>query len=85
MQSAMKNDTKELILHRNPKTPGIIANPVHAYGDFGAYGLFGFGKWEGYDVGVKVVLEELAIYLQQALIGAEDIAEVGERFALFSK
>jgi hypothetical protein len=67
------------------KNAGIFPYPVDADIDFPAYWLIWLGKGEGNNIGVKVMLEKLAVYFEQSIIGAENILEISQFFPLPSK
>ena len=81
----MKNDPKELFLDRTSKFPGIFPDPVDADINFPAGWLPGFGKGEGDNIGIKIVLEELPVDFQQTVIGNKNILEFSQFLSFLLK
>jgi hypothetical protein len=72
---AMKDHPVQFLLKGYALLPRIIHYPVDTDIDLPFYRLPGFGQVEGDDVGIIVVLEEVAVHLQQVVICTKDIGK----------
>lgn len=63
---------------------GIVPDAVKAYVNLSG-DLSRFGKVEGDNVGVEVVVQECSVYFQEPLIGTEDIINRVDPFPLLFK
>ena len=70
----MKNDPVQFLLDGTPEFLRIIPDPVDADVYFPTDGLARIRQREGDNIRVKVMLKELPVDFQQALVGTKNIA-----------
>ena len=74
----MENDPEDLGFDRAAIVVCIFPDTIDTDIYFCCYGLAGFGKGEGNNIGKVVMPKELAVYFEQALIRDENILQLGE-------
>ena len=79
VEDAVDNGAVELFVIRSGELLGVGPNGVEAYEEVARYLVFG-GLVEGDYIGVVVVPEVLAVYLQNFFVRAEDVADVSGLF-----
>ena len=85
MKRPVEDDPVQFLSDRTPKFPCILPNPVDADVDFPANRLTRTRQREGDNIRIKVMLEELPVDFQQALVGTENIAQFRQRFLFLSE
>lgn len=82
----MKNYPQQLCPDVGREFCSVFANPVDTYINFSGNRLAPLGQGEGDYIRVVIMLQELAVNLQQPLIGNEDIVQLSKLFPfLFEK
>lgn len=76
----MKNNPVKLLFYRNTQGFRIVPHPVNTDINLPAKGGRGFRHIKRDDIGVEIVLEVLAVDIQQGLICAEDIIKSAQAF-----
>ena len=66
------------------KPAGIFFYSIDANIDF-AYDVSTFGQIEGHDIGVIIVTQVLAVYLQQFPVGAKNVIQFIKPFSFISE
>lgn len=76
----MKNHPVKLLFYRNTQGFRIVPHPVNTDINLPTKAGRGFRKIKSDDIGVEIVLEILAVDIQQVLICAEDIIKRNQAF-----
>jgi hypothetical protein len=85
MKGAVKDDPVQFLLDGTPEFLCIIPDPVDTDVYFPTDGLARIGQREGDDIRIKVMLKELPVDFQQALVGTEDIVQFSQVFLFLSE
>jgi len=81
----VKDDPVQFPLNGTPEFPRIIPDPVDTDVYFSTDRLAWIGQRKGDNIRVKVVLKELPVDFQQALVRTKDIAQFCEGFLFLFK
>ena len=81
----MKDNPKKLRFEGGPEFQGIIPDPVDADINLPLDWLPGFGKREGDNIGIEVVMKEFTIDFQEPAIGDKNILKLSQSLSLFLK
>jgi hypothetical protein len=81
----VEDNPMQFRFQRTLKDPGIFSYPVDADIYFRVYWLIWFGEGECDNIGIEIMLKKLAVYFEQSIVGAKNILEISQFFALFFK
>lgn len=85
MQGAVKNNPQHFTVVTGAQGGGIVFNPVCTDVHFGS-NAFALAQVERNDIRVIIMLQVIAVYLEQVIIGAKNIADFTEQlFFLFKQ
>ena len=85
MKGAVEDDPVQFLLEGTLECRGILPDPVDTDVYFPTDGLARIRQREGDNIRIKVVLKELPVDFQQALVGTEDIVQFSQGFLFLSE